>query len=86
MSVSRSLGRAAALGLAGGLAIAAVTLLVFSVLRMQVDCTGLGPEECTFERQISNDIARTQAFSALGLACVSAGAFLFARKPAQKAT
>ncbi len=80
MSDSRSLGRAAVLGLGAGLALAAIALLAFAVGHLSVDCQHLTTEECTFEHQISNEVARTQAFGALGLACLATGLLLFARR------
>lgn len=80
MSVSRSLGRAALLGLAGGLGLAALTLLGLSIARLRFDCTGLGSQECTFEQQIANDVARSQSLGALGLALVASGIGLLGRR------
>ena len=80
MSDSRSLGRAALLGLGAGLGLAAVALLVFAVGHLSVDCQHLTTDECTLERQISNEVARTQALAALGLGFVTTGLVLFARR------
>ncbi len=81
MSQTRSLGRAALLGLGGGLALGAVALLASAVLRLSVDCTGLGTEECTFEREMAQGVARLQTFASLGLALLAAGVFLLVRRP-----
>lgn len=75
-----SVGRAASVGLAAGLGLGAVALLISGLLALQVDCTALGAQECTFEQQLKGDIARTQAIEALGLAFVSVGLFMFARR------
>lgn len=69
------------LGLGAGLGVAAIVLLSFSVGHLSVDCHALTSEECTFEQQIANEIARTQALGALGLALVATGLFLFGRRP-----
>ena len=69
----RSVARAAGGGLAMGLAVAAVLLLVFAVRRLGVDCAALTPTECAFETELARGIARLQAFAALGCALVAAG-------------
>jgi Mg/Co/Ni transporter MgtE len=79
-TVSRRLGRAAAFGLVGGLVCGAVVLLTLAVVRLQVDCTGLGPEECTFEEQLASSIARLQTLAAVGCAAVAAGGWLWLRR------
>jgi hypothetical protein len=80
MSVSASLGRAAIVGLGAGLGLAAVALLFFAVQHVGVDCHDLSPEECTFEHQIANEVARSQALGALGLACIATGLLVFGRR------
>lgn len=76
----RSVARAAGGGLALGLSAAAVTLLVFAVLRLQVDCATLTPTECDFETQLARGVARLQALGALGCGLVAAGLFLALRR------
>ncbi|MEW5742492.1 MAG: hypothetical protein AB1938_26475 [Myxococcota bacterium] len=78
------LGRAAVMGLALGLGCAAVVLLVLAVQRLDVDCAALSPTECDFETQLARDIARLQAFSALGCALVGAGLVVALRRPRGK--
>ena len=79
-SIGRRLGRSAAVGLCGALAIAAVVLLVLAVLRLQIDCATLSSEECAFEKTLAGNIARLQAFAALGCAAVAGGGFLLLRR------
>ncbi len=78
--MSSRLIKAAVVGLVSALAIGAIVLLVFAVLRLQVDCAALGAEECTFERQLAASIARQQGLAALGMGLLSAGLFLFIRR------
>ncbi|MBL8919946.1 MAG: hypothetical protein JNJ54_13855 [Myxococcaceae bacterium] len=79
-SIGRRLGRSAAAGLCGALAIAAVVLLGLAVLRLQVDCAALSAEECSFEKGLAANIARLQAFAALGCGAVAAGGFLLLKR------
>jgi hypothetical protein len=80
VTVGRRLARSVAVGLCGALAVAAVVLLALALLRLRVDCAGLGPEECTFEQQLAGSIARVQGLAALGCAAVAAGGFLLLRR------
>lgn len=79
-SVGKRLLRSVGLGLVAALAIAAVVLLVLAVLRLNVDCTGLGAEECNFEKALASGIARLQTFAALGMAILAGGIFLLLRR------
>jgi drug/metabolite transporter (DMT)-like permease len=76
----RSVARAAVGGLAMGLGVAALMLLVFAVRRLGVDCAALTPTECAFETELAHGLARLQAFAALGCALVAAGLFLALRR------
>jgi hypothetical protein len=76
----RSVARAAVTGLAGGLAVAAVALLLSAVRRLGVDCAALTPTECQFEEDLARGVARLQAFAALGCALVAAGLLVAVRR------
>jgi hypothetical protein len=79
-TVGRRLGRAAAMGLLGGLLTGAVVLLALAVMRLQVDCSGLGAEECTFEQQLAASVARLQTLAAVGCAALATGGWLWLRR------
>lgn len=79
-SIGRRLGRSALIGLCGALAIAAIVLLGLAVLRLQVDCAALSAEECSFEKTLASNIARLQAFAALGCGALAAGGFLLLKR------
>lgn len=79
-SVGKRLLRSVGLGLVAAFAIAAVVLLVLAVVRLNVDCTGMGAEECNFEKALASGIARLQTFAALGMAILAGGMFLFVRR------
>lgn len=79
-SIGKRLLRSVGLGLVAALAIAAVVLLVLAVLRLNVDCTGLGAEECNFEQALASGIARLQTFAALGMGVLAGGLFLLLRR------
>lgn len=80
MTTGGRLVRAAATGLTLALAVGAIGLLVAAVVRLQVDCSALGSEECSFEKSLASSIARQQALAALGMASLAGGAFLFLRR------
>jgi hypothetical protein len=79
------LASAAIAGLAMGLVIASAVLAVKAVLAMQVDCTGLGIEECVFAREVGAELARTQGFAAFGCLALGLGLGLAMRSSRRKA-
>lgn len=79
-SVGKRLLRSVGLGLVTAFAIAAVVLLVLAVVRLNVDCSGMGDEECNFEKALASGIARLQTFAALGMGILAGGLFLFLRR------
>ena len=72
--------RSAIGGLALGLVAAAAILGVKAILSMQVDCTNIMPEECAFNRQIGDELARMQGLIAVGCAAVGIGLGLMLRR------
>lgn len=81
-TVGKRLLRSVGLGLVAALAIAAVVLLVLAVVRLNVDCSGMGAEECNFEKALASGIARLQTFAAVGCATIAGGGFLLLRRRA----
>lgn len=73
--------RAALAGLAAGLFLAGLTLGVMAMVRMRVDCVGLGTEECAFEHQLATGVARLQALGSVGCLLVGTGLSLRLRRP-----
>jgi hypothetical protein len=69
----KKLARAALFGLGAGLFVAGITLGVMALLRMNVDCSALGSEECVFEKQLATSVARLQALGSVGCLLVAAG-------------
>lgn len=78
--VGKRLLRSVGLGLVAAFGIAAVVLLVLAVVRLNVDCAGMGAEECNFEKALASGIARLQTFAALGMGILAGGLFLFLRR------
>jgi hypothetical protein len=72
--------RAILFGLFLGLAAAAVFLSWQSWANAHIECAAPGSEECTFDEQTHNELARLQSYSAVGLACLASGMFLLSRR------
>ncbi|MCA2981260.1 MAG: hypothetical protein INH41_27190 [Myxococcaceae bacterium] len=79
-TVGRRLGKAAGLGLVGGLSAGAAVLLGLAVARLQVDCAGMSAEACAFEEALAGSIARLQTLGAVGCAVLAAGGWLLLRR------
>lgn len=79
-TVGKRLVRSVGLGLVSAFAVAAVVLLVLAVVRLNVDCSGMGDEECNFEKALASGIARLQTFAALGMGILAGGMFLLLRR------
>lgn len=74
------LGRAAALGLAGGLGLAALALLGLAAARLAAPCESPAPAECALQHDTDAAVARLQGLGALGCALVATGAWRLARR------
>ena len=72
--------RAATLGLAAGLLLSALYLVVRACLDAGADCvTGAG-EDCQLQRQLAQEVLRLQVLFVIALTAVAAGLLLLARK------
>ena len=75
-------GRAALLGLSGGMLICAIYLGVRAVLLMNQECgPGVVGEDCVMEQSIAGEMANFFFFFASGLVLVGAGLYFLFRKP-----
>ena len=78
-------GRAAALGLSGGMLLGAIYLSVRAVMLMRQECApGLLAEDCTLEQSIAAEMSNFFFFFAAGLVLVGAGLYLLFRKPKEQ--
>ena len=67
-------------GLTLGALAAAIVFAVASWKSSHEDCEFPGSEQCAFELSTGEDVARLQAFAAMGCACVAGGLFLVWRR------
>lgn len=76
-----SVGRAAALGLCGGLLVGGLGLLAAGLraLFITVDCTGMSGPECDLLQQATREVGRTQALSGGALTALGASLFVLLR-------
>ena len=72
--------RASLIGLGGGLIVAAFALVFSAYRHLDVECEFPETMECTFQETMAADVARLQAWGALGCACVGGGLVLFLRR------
>ena len=77
----RSVLRAVLGGLTLGSLAAAFVFAASSWNNSHQDCTYPGTEQCAFELATGEDVARLQAFAAIGCAIVGGGFFLAYRRP-----
>ncbi|HLL56021.1 MAG TPA: hypothetical protein VK447_20840 [Myxococcaceae bacterium] len=84
---TRSLTRAASLGLAMGVALAGILLMVLALrtLNVEVNCSGPEENECLFQHQIDQQLARWQLYIGLGLELLAVGSLLWIRANDRKA-
>ena len=78
----RSVLRAVLQGLSFGLVGAAFVLLWAASTNYAHTCAFPGTEECEFELTTAEDVARLQAYAAIGFSLVAGGMFLSTRKRA----
>lgn len=76
----RSVFRSILGGLTLGLLGAAVIFVISSWNNSHQDCEFPGTEQCTFELSTGEDVARLQAFAAIGCALISGGLSLAYRR------
>ncbi len=74
------MSRAIFFGLFLGFTAAACFLSWQSWSNAHFECEAAGTEECVFEQQTHDELARLQSYSAVGLACLASGMFLLGRR------
>jgi hypothetical protein len=74
------LTRAALLGLVAGLAIASLMLATTAIMRSSETCAVPDSEECAFQEQVDQRLARTQFLASIGCACMALGIALLTKK------
>lgn len=75
-------GRAAALGLSGGMLVGAIYLGVRAVMLQRQECgPGVTGEDCVLEQTIAHEMSNFFFFFAAGLVLVGAGLYVLFRKP-----
>jgi len=86
-SSSASLTRAITLGVAVGVSVAGVALMVVSLQTTshEVDCSGPNANECLFQLALQQDFARWQMWMGLALELLAIGSFLWLRAADRKA-
>jgi hypothetical protein len=72
--------RASLLGLGVGLMLSAFALVYAAFTNLDVDCEYPETVECTFQETMAADVARLQAYGALGCALLGGGLMLFLRR------
>lgn len=72
--------RAIVFGLFLGLTTSALALSWQAWANAHFDCAAPDTAECAFDVETHDELARLQSYTAMGLACLAAGVFLFARR------